>query len=128
MDAQISLEHFAALMNFFQTSERGRGATVIAAKIDKRLFAFENRGRADLFSVRPIRGDIGAVTAARQTDFERARGAAALLRKNQREPLQTGMALGFTAAARSAITFRTRRRVSIQRIHAPVHSARSRAQ
>src|SRR5437588_1084254 len=34
MDAQISLEHFAALMNFFQTSERGRGGTVIAAKID----------------------------------------------------------------------------------------------
>ncbi len=50
MDAQISLQYFAALMDFLQPPGRGRGATVVAAEIDQGLFTFENRSRADVDS------------------------------------------------------------------------------
>src|SRR4051794_31788442 len=42
MNAEIALECFATRMNFFQMRARRRGATVVAAKIDKALFAFED--------------------------------------------------------------------------------------
>jgi hypothetical protein len=47
VDAQIALKHFAPRVEFFQTDARRRGATVVATKIDKALFAFENGSRAD---------------------------------------------------------------------------------
>src|SRR5204863_2998271 len=40
MNPEISLQDFAAFMNFFQTARRRRSAAVVAAKVDQRLFAF----------------------------------------------------------------------------------------
>jgi hypothetical protein len=46
MHAQIFFEDFATMVDFLQTPHRRRSATVVASKIDQRLFALENCGGA----------------------------------------------------------------------------------
>jgi len=44
--AQISLQDFAAMVNFLKAPHRRRRATIVASEIDQRLFALENRSGA----------------------------------------------------------------------------------
>src|SRR5437588_11418323 len=112
MHAQISFENLAAASNSFQPCADGNAATVVSSQIRQRLFAFEDRGQPDSARLWSISGDIGAISAMRQTHFERASGVALSLRPKQSETLQTRMDQSFRATV----------------IQLRVHSANSRAQ
>src|SRR5438270_3249969 len=86
--------------------------TTLFRSIRQRLFAFEDRGQPDSARLWSISGDIGAISAMRQTHFERASGVALSLRPKQRETFQTRMDQSFRATV----------------IQLRVHSANSRAQ
>jgi hypothetical protein len=82
----------------FQSLANDFARAVVAAEINQRLFALENGGARGAVSVWPVGGQIDAVTAARQTDFERAGGVALRLRPNQRKTFEPEMRLRFAAA------------------------------
>src|ERR1700693_6107725 len=112
MHAQILLKILTAVINSFQPCADGSAATIVSSQIRQRLFAFEDRGQPDSARLWSICGDIGAISAMRQTYFERASGVALSLRPKQRETLQPRMDQGFRATL----------------IQLRVHSANSRAQ
>ena len=107
MHAEIALEHFATGVNFFQTTLRGRGAAVVTTKIDETLLTFEDGGGPDRQRRRfggrgrftwAISGDISAITATRQRNFQCANRVTVLLGKNQRELFQARVRIRFPVA------------------------------
>src|SRR6267378_3352722 len=100
MNAQVSLQNFATMVNFLQTPHRCRSASVVSSKVDQRLFALENCGDAWLFSIRAIRRHVCAISTSLQSNFHRARGVTLLLRPNKGQAFQTSMRLCFAVTTR----------------------------
>src|SRR5437868_7192080 len=98
MDAQIFFQDLLAVVNLLQPLACCRDRAIIAAKIDKRLFAFKDSSRSSLVPVGPVSSNIGAMAAPGQTHFQRAGGVTARLRPNRRKPFQTGVRLSFALA------------------------------
>jgi hypothetical protein len=84
-----------------------RARAIIAAKIDKRLFAFEDGGRSDFVRLRAVGCDIRTIAAPRQADFHRARGITLRLRPEQSQAFQPSMGGCFAPAAVSWGKFAT---------------------
>src|SRR5438477_13189714 len=99
MNAQISLQNLTAPVNFFETLDRCRSASVVASKIDQRLFALKNCGHGWLSSIRAIRREVCSISAARQSDFHRASGVAFSLSPNESEALQTSLSLRYAVTS-----------------------------
>src|SRR5207237_10360407 len=95
MNAQLSLQNLTAPVNFFETLDRCRSASVVASKIDQRLFALKNCGHGWLSSSRAIRREVCSISAARQSDFHRAGGVAFSLSTNESEAFQTSVCVRF---------------------------------
>src|SRR2546422_9448646 len=97
MNAQISLQNLTAPVNFFETLDRCRSASIVTSKIDQRLFALKHCGHGWLSSIRAIRREVCSISAARQSDFHRAGGVAFSLSPNQSEAVQASVRLRFAA-------------------------------
>src|SRR6266446_8379036 len=95
MNARISLQNLTSPVNLLETPHRCRSASVVASKIDQRLFALKNCGHGWLSSIRAIRREVCAISAARQSDFHRAGGVAFSLSPNESEAFQTSVRLRF---------------------------------
>ena len=86
MDAQIFLENLPPAVDRFESGQRLRAATIVAAQVGRGLFAFEDHGVAEgAVSLRSIGGDISAVTTLRERNFERGDRVAILLRPEKGE-------------------------------------------
>src|SRR5207237_9578064 len=103
MNAQLSLQNLTAPVNFFETLDRCRSASVVASKIDQRLFALKNCGHGWLSSIRAIRREVCSILAARQSDFHRAGGLAFSLSQNESEAFQTSVRLPFAVTTPRAL-------------------------
>ena len=110
VDAQVFLQDLAPAMHRVEALACCRCATIIPPQIEARLLAFEDRG--DGVCARPAGRHIRAVTAARKTDFQGARGVALRLSPEESEPLQLQVRRRLGGALRQLF----------------VHSASSRAQ
>ena len=65
MHTQARFENLAALANGLEALARGITMTVVSSQIAKRLLAFEDRCRSNLFRLWPIGGHIGAIPTLR---------------------------------------------------------------
>src|SRR5207237_8221747 len=102
MNAQISLQNLTAPVNFFETLDRCRSASVVPSKIDQRLFALKNCGHGWLSSIRAIRREVCSILAARQSDFHRAGGVAFSLSPHSSEEFQTNVRLHMSVSIHCA--------------------------
>lgn len=76
MHTKMLFEDLTAPANSLKAFADGGGATIVPAQIGQGLFALKYRGRSYPVRIGSIGGDIGTISAARQTDLERASGIA----------------------------------------------------
>ena len=87
MNTQIFFQNLSAAVNFLQSLACCRARAIIAAKIDKRLFAFKDSSRSSLVPVWPVSSKIGAIAAPGQTHLHCAGGVTARLSPEEGEAL-----------------------------------------
>ena len=104
MDAEMFLENLPAPIDRFEAGEGLRAAAIVAPQVGRGLFAFEDRGVAErAIFLRAVSGDIGAVAAFREGNFERGDRVAVFLRPEEGEALEREvrgrLAAGFVGRA-----------------------------
>jgi hypothetical protein len=95
MHTQARFENSAALANILEALARDIAMAVVSSQIAKRLLAFKDCRRSNLFRLRPIGSHIGAIPRLRQGHFHRASGIAMRLSPEKSETLESGMPRGF---------------------------------
>ena len=94
------LQNLAAPVDGFEAREGLRAAAIVAAQVGRGLFALEDHGVAErAISLRAIGGDVGAVTALREGDFERRDRIAVFLRPKEGEAFEFEVRGGFARLA-----------------------------
>lgn len=86
MHPQTFFENPATLADSLEALARGLAAAIVPSQIGKRVLAFKDRCRSNLFLRRAIGSDVGTISASRQTHFHRARRVAMRLRPEKSEP------------------------------------------
>src|SRR5438093_5328031 len=108
MLTKACLKNLAALADRVEPAARGLAVAIIAPQIAKRLFAFKDCCRYNLFSLPSTRGQISTVATLRQTHIHRARGKPLCLSPYERESFELRTHLRYTFGAYYSGTYSSR--------------------
>ena len=100
MNPQVFFQHLAAAKDFFQLLCGDSAAPVVTAQVWESLFAFKNRGGADLFPVRSIGSNIRAKAGTRQAYFHCTSRIATRLCPDQGQAFESRVCSGLAAGRR----------------------------